>query len=65
MPGWPFLGEEMLLVAEVDERVQPVDRDHPDVAAAARRPRRQARRIRRTSRAGSSRSLRRRRLTGS
>ena len=30
----PALGEEMLLIAEVDERVQPVDRLHPDIAAA-------------------------------
>ena len=29
------LGLEMLLVAIVDQRVQPVDRLHPDVAAAA------------------------------
>jgi predicted cobalt transporter CbtA len=34
MPGWPFLREEVLLVAEVDERVEPVHRHHPDVAAA-------------------------------
>jgi hypothetical protein len=63
--GLAVLGEEMLLVAEVDERVEPVDRDHPDVAAAPAVARRQARRTRRTSRAGSSRSLRRRRLSGS
>ncbi len=31
----PALGEEMLLVAEIDQRVQPVDRLGPDIAALA------------------------------
>ena len=34
-PGWPFSGEEMLLVAVVDERVQPLDRLGDHVAALA------------------------------
>ena len=33
--GLAVLGEEMLLVAEIDQRVQPVHRLGPDIAAAA------------------------------
>ena len=51
--GLAVLREEMLLVAVVDQRVQPLDRLGPDVAALAAVAAVRARRTRRTSRAGS------------